>query len=142
MRRWARIVVFPDPDSPRKRMAWFSERWPSRVYALSAMSSAPPWALALASRAPSALGELDEYVLKEMSAWDERRETGSETWKRLARWAVRCVSDCRWAGNEGREGWVWAPPPPSGGRLRAMLAEDAGTWPGHADVNQDSYGPA
>ncbi len=26
---------------------------------------------------------------------------------RLARWAVRCVSDCRWDGNAGREGWAW-----------------------------------
>lgn len=63
------------------------------MYALSAMSSAPPWALA--SLAPSALGVLDVYVLIEMSAWDERRDTGSETWKRLAKCAVNWVSDWR-----------------------------------------------
>lgn len=27
---------------------------------------------------------------------------------RLARCAVKCVSDCRWAGNAGREGWACA----------------------------------
>lgn len=117
------MCVKPDMTY-KKRMAWFSERWPRRMYALSAMSSAPPWALA--SRAPSAFGELDVYVLMEMSAWEDNRATGSETWKRLARCAVNCVSDWRWAGNEGREGCVWAPPPlppPSGGRLRAMMPQ-------------------
>ena len=27
---------------------------------------------------------------------------------RLARCAVKCVSDCKWAGNAGREGWACA----------------------------------
>lgn len=27
---------------------------------------------------------------------------------RLARCAVKCVSDCKWAGNAGKEGWACA----------------------------------
>lgn len=27
---------------------------------------------------------------------------------RLARCAVKCVSDCRWAGSAGRDGWACA----------------------------------
>jgi hypothetical protein len=41
---------------------------------------------------PSPLVEL-VYVLMQMRAWDERREVGIETWKRLARCAVNWVSD-------------------------------------------------
>lgn len=105
----------------RKRTAWFSDRWPSRMKALSAMSSAAD--MALDSFVPSPFVEF-VYVLRHTRAWEERRAVGNETWKRLARCAVRCVSDWRWAGNDGREGWVWAPPllPPIGGRLRAMMA--------------------
>ncbi len=71
------------------------------------------------------------YVLRQRSAWDERRAVGIETWKRLARCAVNCVSDWAWAGSEGSEGCVWGPPlfPPSGGRLSAMMDGAAGSWP-------------
>jgi len=48
------------------------------------------------------------YVLREIKAWDERRAVGSPTWKRLARWAVKWVSDWRCAGSEGSEDWAWA----------------------------------
>lgn len=69
--------------------------------ARSARSSAA--LMALESLEPSPLEEL-VYVLRQMRAWEDNRAVGNETWKRLARCAVRCVSDWRWAGNEGREG--------------------------------------
>ena len=53
---------------------------------------------------------LPAYVFRLSSAWLESCAVGSETWKRLARWAVRWVSDCRCAGREGREDWECAPP--------------------------------
>lgn len=40
-----RIVVLPEPDSPRKTTAWFSPRPPSLDQALPAKSSASPMAL-------------------------------------------------------------------------------------------------
>jgi hypothetical protein len=114
--------------SYRKRMAWFSERCPIRRKALSAWSSAAD--MADESREPSPLVEL-VYVLMQSRAWDESRAVGIETWKRLARCAVNCVSDCECAGSEGRDGCVWAPPlfPPSGGRLSAMMDGAAVSWP-------------
>lgn len=60
-----------------------------------------------------------------MKPWDERRAVGRETWKldssakvlrlkvqillnyRLARWAVRWVSDCRWPGKAGKDDCEW-----------------------------------
>jgi len=54
------------------------------------MSSAADWAEE--SLEPSPLVEL-VYVLVRISACDERRAVGIETWKRLARCAVNCVSD-------------------------------------------------
>ncbi len=100
-----------------------------RTRARSARSSAAD--AADESRVPSPLVEL-VYVLMQRRAWDDRRAVGMETWKRLARCAVNCVSDWAWAGSEGSEGWVWAPPPlfpPSGGRLRAMVSGAARSWP-------------
>ena len=61
-----------------------------------------------------------------MRPWEERRAVERETWKlwgnqrlptipcpragargtyRLARWAVKWVSDCKWAGRDGSEAW-------------------------------------
>lgn len=57
-------------------------------------------------------------MLREIKACAERSAVGRETWNRLARCAVRCVSDCRWAGKAGRDGCECAPLP---GLLRAMM---------------------
>jgi len=64
------------------------------------MSSAA--AIALPSFDP--LGPLadDVYVLKLTKAWEEIFAVGRLRWKRLARWAVRCASDCRYGGSAGR----------------------------------------
>jgi hypothetical protein len=71
--------------------------------ALSAISSAA--AMALDSLVPSPLDEF-VYVLMQTRPWEERRTVGKETWKRLAMCAVMCVSDWRWEGKDGRDGWV------------------------------------
>lgn len=75
----------------RKTTAWFSEREPSLVKALSASSSAPP--MADPSFPPSGPLLEEAYVLSDINAWDESCAVGKETWNRLARCAVRCVSD-------------------------------------------------
>lgn len=105
----------------RNKTAWFSDRCPNRSSALSARSSAA--AAAHPSLVPSPLLEV-EKVLRAMKPCEERRVMGRPTWKRLAKWEVAWLSDCRWLGNEGNDGCVWAPPsfPPMGGRLRAMMA--------------------
>lgn len=43
--RCERMVVLPEPDSPRKTTAWFSPRPPNLDQALAAKSSASPMAL-------------------------------------------------------------------------------------------------
>jgi hypothetical protein len=86
-RRWDRMVVFPDPDSPliktvsliifhrdaiegvctyKKTIAWFSDRCPSRRKALSARSSAP--AMALPSLPPSRPLVEEVYVFRDIRA--------------------------------------------------------------------------
>ena len=57
-RRWDRIVVFPEPDSPRKTTAWSSPLPPNLVHARLARSSAA--AIALPSLPP--LGPLLDDV--------------------------------------------------------------------------------
>ena len=47
------------------------------------------------------------YVFSEIRACDESFDTGRETWNRLARCAVRWVSDCKWAGSAGSDGCEW-----------------------------------
>lgn len=99
-RRWERMVVFPEPDSPlkklrhqessfcdlspnrcstyRKTIAWSSARPPSLAQALPARSSASP--IALPNFPPSGPFVDDVYVLSDMRAWDDNFATGRETW--------------------------------------------------------------
>jgi hypothetical protein len=85
----------------KKTIAWSSERIPRRMYARWARSSAAWWALP--SLPPSWPRLESVYVLSEMIACEESCEVGRCAWKRLARWAVKCVSDCRWLGKAGSE---------------------------------------
>jgi hypothetical protein len=76
-RRCERIVVFPEPDSPRKIIDWFSALPAIRAIARDASSSASP--IALPSLPPS--GPLVDavYVLRDIRPCDESRAVGRET---------------------------------------------------------------
>ena len=59
-------------------------------------------------------------MFKEINAWDESWAIGRDKWNRLAKCAVRCVSDWRWEGSEGSDGCEYCElPPPKA--LRAMI---------------------
>jgi len=100
LRKCDRSVVFPEPDSPRNRTAWFSPLDPNLAHARAAISSAA--AIALPSFDPSGPRADDVYVLKLTKAWEESFAVGRFRWNRLARCAVRCASDCRYGGRAGR----------------------------------------
>lgn len=77
--------------------------------------------MALPSFPPPGPFVLPAYVFRLNSAWLDSVAVGSETWKRLARWAVRWVSDWRCAGREGREVVEWAPLGAGGWGWRDMM---------------------
>lgn len=71
------MVVFPEPDSPKKMTAWSSPLLPNLVHALLAKSSAS--AMALPSLPPLGPLEEDVYVLRHIKACEDSFAVGSET---------------------------------------------------------------
>lgn len=87
------MSVKGDNGTYKKTMDWSSALLPNLVQALRARSSASP--MALPSFSPFGPRVEEVYVLRQIRACDESLAVGKETWKRLARWAVKWVSDCR-----------------------------------------------
>jgi len=64
--------------------------------------------MALPSLVPLAPLADEVYEFKHIKARDDNLAVGKDTWNRLARWAVRWVSDCRWGGSAGKDGCMCA----------------------------------